>query len=161
MGLYSDIGDAWKEAMKARDPKKDVLASIRTEVKNKIINTRSDATAGEPKDKAAAIDAPDATVLDVLGKMAKQRKEAIDEFKKGGRQDLVDKEAFELSVIESFLPQALSADEVLAAVKAVVAELGAAGPKDMGRVMKAAMEKLKGKADGKDVQTAVKAALGG
>src|SRR5690349_10856970 len=98
MGLYQDMGDAWKEAMKARDPKKDVLSAIRTEVKNKVINTRSDAGTG------GTIDAPDDLVLEVLTKMAKQRREAIDEFTKGGRQDLVDKEAFELGVIESYLP---------------------------------------------------------
>jgi uncharacterized protein len=151
MGLYKDIGTAWKEAMKARDPKKDVLSSIRTEVTNKVINTRSDG-AGE-------IDAPDDVVLDVLGKMAKQRKESIEEYKKGGRQDLVDKESFELSVIESFLPQKMSADELNAAVKQAITDSGATSAKDMGKVMKVIMERVKGRADGKDVQTAVKAAL--
>lgn len=155
MGLYNDIGDAWKEAMKARDPKKDVLAAIRTDVKNRVINTRSDANTG------GTIDAPDDVVLDVLKKMAKQRKESIEEYKKANRKDLEDKEQFELTVIESFLPKGLSADELNAIVKAAVAESGAAGPKDMGKAMKAAMAKIAGRADGKDVQAAVKAALGG
>ena len=96
-----------------------------------------------------------------LKKMAKQRKESVDEYKKGGRQDLVDKEQFELTVIESFLPQAMSADELTAIVKAAVAESGATSAKDMGKAMKAAMAKIAGRADGKDVQAAVKAALGG
>lgn len=155
MGLYNDIGDAWKEAMKARDPKKDVLASIRTEVKNKVINTRTDANTG------GTIDASDDVVLDVLKKMAKQRKESIDEYKKAARKDLEDKEQFELTVIESFLPKAMSGDELSRLVKEAVAESGATSAKDMGKAMKAAMAKVAGRADGKDVQAAVKAALGG
>ncbi|OGQ10112.1 MAG: hypothetical protein A2138_20560 [Deltaproteobacteria bacterium RBG_16_71_12] len=157
MGLYKDIGAAWKEAMKSRDPKKDVLSSIRTEVKNKVINTRTD---GPTAGGGGEIDAGDDVVLDVLKKMAKQRKESIAEYGKGGRQDLVDKESFELSVIEGFLPEGLDAAALAALVKEAVAESGAAGPKDMGKAMKAAMAKVAGRADGKDVQAAVKAALG-
>jgi uncharacterized protein len=155
MGLYNDIGDAWKEAMKARDPKKDVLAAIRTDVKNRVINTRSEAGTG------GTIDAPDDVVLDVLKKMAKQRKESIEEYTKAARADLADKEKYELGVIESFLPKAMSGDELTAIVKAAVAECGATTAKDMGKAMKAAMAKVAGRADGKDVQAAVKAALGG
>ncbi|MCC7073135.1 MAG: GatB/YqeY domain-containing protein [Deltaproteobacteria bacterium] len=157
MGLYKDIGAAWKEAMKNRDPKKDVLSSIRTEVKNKVINTRTD---GPTAGGGGEIDAADDLVQDVLRKMAKQRKESVEEYQKGGRQDLVDKESFELSVIESFLPKALDAATLTALVKEAVSESGAAGPKDMGKAMKAAMAKVAGRADGKDVQAAVKAALG-
>jgi uncharacterized protein YqeY len=151
MGLYDDITAGWKEAMKARDPKKDALASIRTEVKNKVINARTDG-GGE-------IAPPDELVLEVLNKMAKQRKESIGEYERGGRADLVEKEAFELSVIESFLPQKLGDDEIAAIVKAVIAETGAASMKDMGKVMKLVMAKVAGRADGGAVQTAVKAAL--
>ena len=155
MGLYSDIGDAWKEAMKARDPKKDVLSAIRSEVKSKVINTRSEAGTG------GTIDAPDDVVQDVLKKMAKQRKESIEEYKKAARADLEEKEAFELSVIESFMPKAMGADELTALVRDALAEAGATSAKDMGKAMKAAMAKVAGRADGKDVQAAVKAALGG
>lgn len=158
MGLYKDIGAAWKDAMKNRDPKKDVLSSIRTEVKNKVINTRTD---GPTAGGGGEIDAPDDVVLDVLKKMAKQRKESMAEYAKGGRQDLVDKEGFELAVIEGFLPKGLDAGALAALVKEAVTESGAAGPKDMGKAMKAAMAKVAGRADGKDVQAAVKAALGG
>lgn len=157
MSLYNDIGDAWKEAMKQRDPKKDVLSAIRTEVKNKVINTRTD---GPTAGGGGQIDAPDDVVLDVLKKMAKQRKESIEEYKKAARKDLEEKETFELSVIESFLPKAMSADELARLVQEAIAESGAAGAKDMGKAMKAAMAKVAGRADGKDVQAAVKAALG-
>lgn len=151
MTLYTNLGDAWKQAMKDRDPKKDVLSAIRTEVKNKVINTQGN---------TATIDPADDLTLDVLKKMAKQRKESITEYEKGGRADLVDKESFELKIIESYLPQALAADALAALVKEAVAECGAQGAKDMGKAMKAAMAKVAGRADGKDVQAAVKAALG-
>jgi hypothetical protein len=152
MGLYDDVTAGWKEAMKARDPKKDALAAIRTEVKNKVINTRTDG-AGE-------ISPPDDVVLDVLNKMAKQRKESIGEYERGGRPDLVEKEAFELAVIESFLPRKLSTDEVAAIVKEAIAEAGATSMKDLGRVMKLAVARVAGRADGSVVQAAVKSALG-
>jgi uncharacterized protein YqeY len=152
MGLYDDITAGWKDAMKARDPKKDALAAIRTEVKNKVINSRTDG-GGE-------IQAPDELVLEVLNKMAKQRKESIAEYERGGRPDLVDKEAFELSVVESFLPRKLTESEVAAIVAGAIAESGAASMKDMGKVMKLAMTKTAGRADGNVVQAAVKAALG-
>ena len=139
--------------MKARDPKKDVLASIQSEVKNKVINTRTEG--------GGDIAAPDELVLEVLAKMAKQRKESIEEYTKGARQDLADREIFELGVIESFLPKKLSSDEVNAMVKEAIAEVGATSVKDLGKAMKAALAKVNGRADGKDVQNLVKAALSG
>lgn len=153
MPLFDDISASWKEAMKARDPKKDALASIRAEVKNKVINAR---TTG-----AGEFVPPDEMVLEVLVKMAKQRKESIDEFTKGDRQDLADKEIFELSVIESFLPKKLSQEEVATIVKEAIAEVGATSAKDLGKAMKAALARIDGRADGKDVQNLVKAALSG
>jgi uncharacterized protein YqeY len=148
MSLYETIGTAWKDAMKARDPKKDALAAIRTEVKNKVINTRTDG-AGE-------INPSDDLVLEVLRKMARQRAESIAEYRAASRQDLVDKEEFELQVIESFLPQKLSDDDVVVLVKEAIAEVGATSAKDMGKVMKAALAKVAGRADGKVVQAHVK-----
>jgi uncharacterized protein YqeY len=151
MSLYETIGTAWKEAMKARDPKKDALAAIRTEVKNKVISTRTDG-AGE-------INPGDDLVLEVLRKMAKQRQESIAEYQAAARADLVEKEALELQVIESFLPQKLSDDAVQALVKEAIAEVGATSSKDMGKAMKAALAKVAGRADGKVVQAHIKALL--
>jgi len=151
MPLYADINAAWKDAMKARDPKKDALATIKSEIKKKVIDTRS-AGGGD-------IDPADDVVLDVLQKLSKQRKESIDEYTKANRQDLVDKEAAELVVIESFLPKKLSSEEVAAMVKEAIAEVGATSAKDMGKAMKAALAKVNGRADGKDVQALIKAAL--
>ena len=153
MSLYNDISAGWKEAMKARDPKKDALASIRSEVKKRAIDGRSEG-GGE-------INPGDDLVLEVLGKMAKQRKESIEEYTKGDRADLAEKEQFELTVIESFLPKKLSQEEVASLVKEAIAEVGATSSKDLGKAMKAALAKVNGRADGKDVQNLVKAALSG
>ena len=156
MTLFADINTAWKEAMKARDPKKDALATIKSEIKKQVIDGRQIAEGGA----AAAIDPADDMVLAVLQKLAKQRKESIEEYTKANRQDLVDQEAMELAVIESFLPQKMSADEVATHVKAAIAEAGATSAKDLGKVMKLVLAKTGGRADGKEVQALVKAALG-
>ncbi len=152
MSLYSAIGDAWKEAMKQKDPRKDVLALIRSEVKSRVINARTEG--------GGAIDPSDDVVLETLQKMAKQRRESITEYQKGGRNDLVEQETFELNVIEAYLPQKMSMEQLHDIVRTTIAEVGATSAKEMGKVMAALMPKVKGQADGKDVQTAVKALLG-
>jgi uncharacterized protein len=101
----------------------------------------------------------DAAVVGLVDKLIKQRKDSITAFAQAGRTDLVDKETAELQVLEAYLPQRLSADEVNAAVAALVAELGASGPGDMGKVMGAAKARLAGKAEMGLVSAAVKQAL--
>jgi uncharacterized protein YqeY len=105
------------------------------------------------------IDLDDAAVVAVLDKMVKQRKDSIAAFTQAGRTELADKEAAEITVLQAYLPQRLSADEVAAEVKAIVAELGASGPGDMGKVMGAVKQRLAGKAEMGQVSAAVKAAL--
>jgi uncharacterized protein len=105
------------------------------------------------------IELDDTLVIAIIDKMIKQRKDSIDAFTKADRKDMADKEATEITVLQAYLPARLSADEVLAAVKAIVAKLGAAGPGDMGKVMGAAKTQLAGKADMGQVSAAVKAAL--
>jgi uncharacterized protein YqeY len=100
-------------------------------------------------------------VVAIVDKLIKQRKDSLDQFRKAGRDDLADKEAAELLVLEAYLPQRLSADEIDAAVRAIVAELGATGPGDMGKVMAAVKQALTGKADMGLVSGAVKRALAG
>ncbi|MCP4501196.1 MAG: GatB/YqeY domain-containing protein [Deltaproteobacteria bacterium] len=150
--LQEQITSDWKDAMKARDPKKAILASIRTELKNAAINGRA---AGDQ-----STDVEDEAALEVLGKMAKQRRESIAEFKKGDREDLAEKESFELAAIQAYLPAALSDDELGAIVDEAVASTGASSMKDMGKLMAALMPKVKGRADGGRVQTMVKTKLG-
>ncbi|RVU45209.1 GatB/YqeY domain-containing protein [Rubrivivax rivuli] len=101
----------------------------------------------------------DTAVVAIVDKLVKQRKDSITAFQQGGREDLVAKESAELAVLEGYLPQRLSAEEVAAEIAALVAELGAAGPGDMGKVMGAAKARLAGKAEMGAVSAAVKQAL--
>ena len=116
-------------------------------IKNKVIEKRpAELTEGD--------------VQDTVRSLIKQRKDSIEQFSKGGRQDLVDKETAEVAVLEVYLPQQLSREEVEKAVRDAVAQTGAQGAKDMGKVMKALMPVLAGRADNKLVSELVKNALG-
>lgn len=103
----------------------------------------------------------DAEILDVLGKQAKMRRESIEAFEKGGRAELVAKEQSELRIIEAYLPQQLSRDEISALAKAAIAETGAASPAEQGKVMQVLMPRVRGKAEGKIVAEVVGALLRG
>lgn len=101
----------------------------------------------------------DSEFLQMLSSMVKQRKDSIDQFKKGGREDLVEKEEAELKVIQQFMPVQISEEEIDAEIQKSIQEVGAVGIKDMGKVMKVLMPKLTGKADGKMVGDKVKERL--
>ena len=103
----------------------------------------------------------DAGVVAIVDKLIKQRKDSISAFEGAGRQDLADKEKAEMAVLQVYLPARLSAEEVAAEVRAIVAELGAKGPGDMGKVMGAVKTRLAGKADMGEVSAAVKVVLAG
>jgi uncharacterized protein YqeY len=152
MSLQEQVDQAWKDAMKARDPKKDALSLIRTELKNRAIADRKGG------DQSTVV--TDEVAVEVLSKMAKQRRDSIEQFQNGGRQDLVEKEQAELDVIDGFLPQQLTEAELSAIVDEVVESTGAQSMKEMGKVMGAIMPKVKGRADGKAIQALVKARLG-
>jgi len=152
MSLQDDVTEAWKTAMKARDPRKDALSLIRSELKKEAIHTRGDGVSGTDLDDDAA--------LTVLTRMAKQRRESIVEYEKGGRSDLVEKESAELAVVQEFLPAALDEDELLALVDEVIRETGASSPKEMGKVMGPVMKRAAGRADGNVVRALVQKRLG-
>ncbi|AVQ81081.1 MULTISPECIES: GatB/YqeY domain-containing protein [Variovorax] len=148
MTLKEQITEDMKTAMRAKDSER--LATIRlllAAMKQKEVDER--------------VELDDAMVVAIVDKMVKQRKDSIAAFTTGGRADLADKEAAEIKVLEVYLPQRMSADETVAAVKAIVAELGASGPGDMGKVMGVVKTRLAGKADMGQVSAAVKAALTG
>lgn len=108
---------------------------------------------------AAGKELDDGAVVDVLAREVKRRRESIEEFRKGNRPDLVEKEEAEIAVLSTYLPERAGRDEIEQAARAVIAEIGAAGPKDMGKVMPAVLQRLRGRADGREVNEVVRALL--
>ena len=153
MSLKEQITEDMKTAMRAKDTER--LGTIRMLL-----------AACKQKEVDERVVLDDTAVIAIVDKLIKQRKDSLAAFQQANRQDLADKEAFELTVLEAYLPARLSADEVAAQVKAIVAqvaaELGrAAVPGDMGKVMGAAKAQLAGKAEMGQISAAVKAALAG
>jgi len=148
MSLKDQITEDMKAAMRAKDSERlGTIRLLQAAMKQKEVDER--------------VELDDAAVVGIVDKLIKQRKDSIDAFQKAGRQDLADKEAAETKVLQAYLPARLSADEVAAEIRAIVAELGAKGPGDMGKVMGAAKQRLAGKAEMGQVSAAVKAALAG
>ena len=146
MSLKDQITEDMKTAMRAKDSER--LGTVRlllAAMKQKEVDER--------------VTLDDVMVIAIVDKLIKQRKDSIAAYEQAKRQDLADKEAAEIKVLQAYLPQRLSAEEVAKEVKAIVAELGAKGPGDMGKVMGAVKTRLAGKADMGQVSAAVKAAL--
>jgi uncharacterized protein len=139
----------------------DMKAAMRAKETDRLGTIRLLQAAIKQREVDERIELDDTAVVGVIDKLIKQRKDSIEAFQKAARQDLADKEAAEVAVLTAYLPARLSADEVAAEVKAIVAEVGAKGPGDMGKVMGAAKQRLAGKADMGQVSAAVKAALAG
>ena len=139
----------------------DMKAAMRAKEMERLGTIRLLTAAMKQKEVDERIELDDTAVVGIVDKLIKQRKDSIDAFQKAARQDLADKEAAEMAVLQAYLPARLSAEEVAAEVKAIVTELGASGPGDMGKVMGAVKAKLAGKADMGAVSAAVKAALAG
>jgi uncharacterized protein YqeY len=137
----------------------DMKTAMRAKDSARLLTIRGLLAALKQREVDERITLDDAAVVGIIDKLVKQRKDSITQFAAGGRQDLVDKETAELQVLEGYLPQRLSADEVAAEVAKIVAELGASGPGDMGKVMGAVKTRLAGKADMGMVSAAVKQAL--
>lgn len=135
-------------AMKAREKvRTSALRMARAALKNREI------------EKRAPLE--DADVIQVLATQAKQRRESIEQFRAGGREDLAAKEEQEFEVLREFLPEELTASQLKALVEEAIREVGAASPKDLGRVMSALMPKVRGRADGRAVNEMVRAVLAG
>lgn len=146
MTLKERINEDMKAAMRARDPER--LSAIRlllAAIKQREVDER--------------IQLDDAAVISVIDKMLKQRKDSISQYEAAGRQDLVAAERFEAELLQTYLPAGLSAEEVAAAVAVAIAETGAGGPGDMGKVMGVLKPRLAGRADMTEVSKLVKAAL--
>jgi uncharacterized protein YqeY len=148
MPLREQLNEDIKSAMKAREQGKlDALRLLLSAVKQREVDER--------------ITLDDAAVLGVIDKMLKQRKDSIAQFEKAARQDLVDKERFEISVLETYLPQQFSPAQIDAVIADAVAATGARGAADMGKVMGLVKPKLAGRADMGKVSALVKAKLAG
>ena len=146
MSLKDQITEDMKTAMRAKDaPRLLAIRGLLAAIKQREVDER--------------VILDDAAVVGIIDKLVKQRKDSIAQFTTGNRPDLVAKEEAEQKVLESYLPTRLAADEVKAEVGRIVAELGASGPGDMGRVMAAVKARLAGKADMGSVSAAVKQAL--
>jgi uncharacterized protein YqeY len=151
MGISEQIQKDMVEAMRGREELR--LSTLRM-VKAALMN--------KEKDKRGPLDEKEAQ--QILATLIKQRRDSIEQFQKGGRQELADKEAAEIKLIEAYLPKAMGDDEIAAAVKAVIAEMGSPTIKDMGTVMKNVMAKLQAggaRVEGKTVSEMVKKQLGG
>lgn len=146
MSLKEQLTNDMKEAMKAHD--KDRLAVIRM-VRGAVRQQEIDGKK----------ELGDEDVLAVVGKEVKMRRDSIEEFRKGGREDLVEKTEAEIAVLMPYLPAQLSEEEIRGLVQAAVKQTGAASPKDMGKVMGVLMPKVKGRADGKTVNAIVRSML--
>lgn len=146
MGLRDQINDDLKAAMRGGDAaRRDTIRLLTAALKQREVDERKTLT--------------DTDVLGVIEKMIKQRRDSISQFEQGGRQDLVDKEKQELVLLQAYMPQAMDDDEIAAAVAAAVAESGAAGPADMGKVMALLKPRLAGRADMGKASATVKAHL--
>lgn len=149
MSIVDQITQDMTQAMKAREELRlSTLRMVKSALKNKEI------------DKRAALD--DKEALAVLSTLIKQRKDSIEQFTKGGRQELAEKEKAEIDIIEGYMPKALGEEEIIAAIRTTVSEMGSPGMKDMGTVMKNTMAKFGGaRVDGKLVSELVKRELTG
>lgn len=144
--LKEQIDEALKEAIKSREEvKKNALRGLLTAIKNKEKELRREPNESE--------------LIQIISSQIKQRKESIEQFKSGGREDLAEKEAQEIAVLEAFLPKPLTTEELNAIIDECIRETGATTAKDMGKVMKAVMPKVAGRADGKLVNELVKSKL--
>ncbi len=148
MSLMEKLTADMKKAMKAREAGKErlsVIRLVRGAIRQQEIDGKKELT--------------DDDILAVIGKEVKQRRDSIEEFQKGGRDDLVKQNEAEIAILMEYLPQQLTEDEVRTLVKEAIEATGAATAKDMGKVMKELMPKVKGRADGKMVNTLVRALL--
>jgi len=146
MGIDEKVNNEMVLAAKAKDKVRlSAIRMIKTGIHNREIDLKRKMNEAE--------------FLQLLSTMVKQRKDSIDQFQKGGRQDLVEKEAAELKVIQEFMPEQMSEADIDREIEMVIKEVAAVGIKDMGKVMKVLMPKLTGKADGKSVGEKVKEKL--
>ena len=148
MTMKTRLEDDLKQAMRSRDTaRRDVIRYLRSEIRNQEIKVQEDLD--------------DDGVVQVLSRQAQQRRDSIEAFTEANRTDLVEKEQAELEIILEYMPQQMTSDEIASLVQEVVAEVGASGPGDMGKVMSQIMPLVRGRAEGREVSSIVMETLRG
>ena len=148
MTMKTRLEDDLKQAMRSRDTaRRDVIRYLRSEIRNQEIKVQEDLD--------------DDGVVQVLSRQAQQRRDSIEAFTEANRTDLVEKEQAELEIIMEYMPQQMTSDEIASLVQDVVAEVGASGPGDMGKVMSQIMPMVRGRAEGREVSSIVMETLRG
>jgi len=143
MAILDTLNNDMKEAMKSKDKVRlEVIRGLKSDISYKEIEAKGDGLSEED-------------IIGVITSAAKRRRDSIDQFRKGGREDLATKEEAELEIITTYLPKQMSDDEIAGIVVEAIAASGASGPSDTGKVMKEVMPKVKGKADGNRVKQIV------
>jgi len=145
--LKNELESDLKTALKARDnAARTVIRMVLASIKNAEIAKQAPLT--------------DADIIGIIAKEAKQHEESIEAFRQGNRDDLVSQQEAEMAVLQKYLPEAVSRDEIIETAKRIISEVGAAGPHDKGKVMSRIIPELKGKADGKEINAIVSELLG-
>lgn len=145
--LRDRIAGDLREAVRARDePRKSALRLLSAAIRNAEIEARGELDEGG--------------ILAVVQRQAKQRRESIDEFRRGGRDDLVEREELELRALAGYLPEPVAREELVEAAREAIAAAGASGPRDIGKVMPALVERFRGRADGREISAIVRELLG-
>jgi len=148
MGLADQLNQDLKDAMRQKDQlRKDTIRLVKAAIRNAEVERGRELEEGE--------------ILDIIGKQAKLRREALEDFERAGRHDLVRQYEAELVILESYLPPPMDRGEIEEVARQVIAELGAQGPRDMGPVMREMMSRLRGRADGRLVNQVVRELLAG
>ena len=165
MSLKDQINDDLRAAMRAGDElRKTTLRGLLSAVRvAEDAAVKAKVEAGELVDEAkrVVVEFVDEDVIQVIRRQLKQRQDSIEQFEKAGRQDLAAKEQAEAAVLQGYLPQQMSREAITAEGRAVIAETGASGPQDKGKVMPALMKRLAGKADGREINAVVTELLAG
>jgi uncharacterized protein YqeY len=167
MTLKERLNEDLRTAMRSGDEVRKLtlrglLAAVRT-AEDTAVKSRLDAAGSEARDdgERVVVDFGDDEVIQVIRRQVKQRQDSIEQFEKAGRQDLVRKETAEMTVLQAYLPQQMGREQIEQEARAVIAETGATGPSDKGKVMPVLMKRLAGKADGRDINAVVTQLLSG
>lgn len=153
MGLREQLMEELKDAMRQRDERR------KSTIRSVIAASKQAETELDANGKRVSLDDDD--ILAIIAKQAKQRQESITEFRQGGREDLVAEEEAELAILQTYLPQQMTRQEITIEAQQVIEEVGASSPRDIGNVMKPLMTRLRGRADGKVVNQVVRELLAG